>query len=131
MADEFCYSINDENFTGTDCTTREEAIAEAVDTYDLEPGAKVQTGRCVPYGEDAFLPSAEWILDRMAETAYDEGGDASDGWLDAVPKDQKDELEAEVHRVIIAWLKKHNRAPYFFHVADVQEHVVTAADIQA
>lgn len=97
-----------EGWTGA-YPTREEALAEARETYGAEGTIWLQSGFCPPFG--ALMPDADDIIEIMAQCAADNVGEAAEEWPD-VGVEGKNALDALLH----AWAEKH--APVTFWVAE-------------
>lgn len=120
-AGKYCYSLNEEDFTGAYDSIEEAkgageeaAIEEEQDTYFV--------GQCreiVPY------ISAWRILDQLQEDAYEEVGEPSENYLDNVKDEQKDELEKVLNEVLHQWFEKYNLKLDFYGVDNVEEVKVT------
>lgn len=111
----WCYGFNEEEFQGV-FDTREEAINEAKDYIDDE--STVFLGRIKEV--DVRLPA--WILlDKLGEIVYDQTGDYAAGYLSDVKQEHEDELDKELNKVLLSWMKKHGYEPWFYSVDDVEE----------
>ena len=107
------YSDNDEIFYGGMTVTREGAIRCLGEDY-----GSGYIGRIKPL--PPFVVDTDWVIDKARDDAYNLAGDASDGWLDEIPKGSEEELEEELSKVFNAWLKKHGLTPSFYEVVDVE-----------
>jgi hypothetical protein len=115
----FSYSFNQENYHG-DFETREEAIAEA-EAEAVHGGAtRFWTGEQVkPWQPEDIWEAYDWLEDVSCQDEY--SIDAAEGW-DESTKEQREELEAEVRKVMAAWLDRHDLRPKFWLIENVQEH---------
>lgn len=68
--------------------------------------------------------SVDWLIDEMAEWAYDNSGEFAEDYLDDVTDDQKQELES----LICKWAEKHNIAPSFSMIKDIKKIQFTIPD---
>lgn len=106
-------STNEENYHGQ-FDSKEDAISEG-QTYCR----RFWVGRCVPPTPPEELFTSwdveEWLDNRLI--CHD---DYSGEWAeDAIQEtsEQREELAAEIRKVISAWLDKHNLRPKFFVIA--------------
>lgn len=125
MSDMYSYSTDEEAFRG-EFSTREEALSEGADGLT---GITVWTGKCVPVNIKKYLPDACEILERMAESAYEDAGDVAESWIDDVSKEQRNELTDAISAVITSWLDKHKYQPNFWNVEDVVKHDIPAESL--
>jgi hypothetical protein len=116
MNRKYSWSTNEEYYSG-DFATREEAIQDS----NVEPGCVVYTGLNVyhqPYVDvDSFI-------EQLKCSADDEAGEFSESWLERVEKENEEKLQKELQGVLDKWLNDTNNEPAFWHVEEVQEHVV-------
>ena len=125
-AEKWVYSLDKygEEYHGH-CETREAAIAEA--RTELGVDARVEgfyVGRCVQVTKSQFMPSAEYILELMQESATDECGDGAEDFPD-VSIEAGEELDA----LLKAWCEKHisrHSLPWTF--VDAPEHIVPSSE---
>jgi hypothetical protein len=119
-------STNGEEYDGhSKAETKEEAIANLVESYDLQPGDSVWVGEYNGYGNgEQFYPSADWLIDKMGDDAYDEGGEYAYDWLPEVSSEQREELEQAVANAIRPWIIKHKLQPGFFGVEKAEQRTV-------
>lgn len=78
----------------------------------------------------AFVPcvDAKYVLESLQEQASDFAGDIGDDWDAYDYKTMRpalDELSVELTAAVVAWLKKHGRAPSFYQVENVSPHSLT------
>lgn len=110
------WSLNGEDFS-------HDSMQDAIDaaTDDLEPGQVVYFG-------DAVKPASNFVdmddvIELIGERAYDIGGEHAEGFPDV-----SKEAAAELASFLEKWQAEHC-APNFWTVRNVQEHVLTAADL--
>ena len=125
MAEKFCFSTNQENYEG-EFETREAAVLAAIEQEDLEEGRAVWTGVVVPTDLLRLVPTGSWLIEHMEEAAFEEVGEAAEGWLDTVSKEDKDDLRKRMAEAVQGWLDADPaRSIHFWGVAKVQPHLVT------
>jgi hypothetical protein len=130
MSETFCFSTDNEFFSGS-ATSREDALADAINENDPESGRVVYTGISVPYSIREFIPNGEHIIDAMRDRACDEADEFADGWLDTVTKEQEAELHALMIQAVEGWADKNNLNPTFYRVRDIEEHQIPAVAAEA
>lgn len=59
------------------------------------------------------------ILESLEESAYDECGESSEGWLDAVSEEEKESLEEKLNTALQEWLKETNNQPSFGRLSEI------------
>ncbi|ARL58122.1 hypothetical protein [Burkholderia pseudomallei] len=101
-----------------------DALDELLDMHD-----ELAVGDVVFYGDVAPIPTerlcdADDVIDMIGERAYDEVGEAADGYPDIAP-----EAKAELETLLSCWIEKHAK-PTFYSVVNVREHVITEADVE-
>ncbi|CAK0530542.1 gp45 [Burkholderia pseudomallei] len=101
-----------------------DALDELLDMHD-----ELAVGDVVFYGDVAPIPTerlcdADDVIDMIGDRAYDEVGEAADGYPDIAP-----EAKAELETLLSGWIEKHAK-PTFYSVVNVSEHVITAADVE-
>ncbi len=111
----YCISRHEDGAYEGSYETVEQAIAAAPDELALEPGEDFWVGRSEP-----ILPrlgcDGDSLLEYLAMQAGDLCGEVAEDWLSDVPVDKVKDLEAEIDKVIHAWLKKHDLEPKFWSV---------------
>lgn len=127
--EEPCYaaSENDERWgprcEDSDRPTREEAVANLVRGYGVEPGRTVFSGRPCEYRVPRNAIDADSVLERLGIDAYDVVGDVAEEWPDPRP-DETLVLEERLNAVLHKWLDEFCVHPSFYMVVDVEKHVV-------
>ncbi|MDN7671301.1 hypothetical protein QZM22_01890 [Burkholderia oklahomensis] len=101
-----------------------DALDELLDMHD-----ELAVGDVVFYGDVAPIPikhlcDADDVINMIGERAYDEVGEAADGYPDIAP-----EAKAELEALLLGWIEKHAK-PTFYSVINTQEHVLTAEDME-
>jgi len=125
----YSFSNNGENYHG-DCDSREAAIAEGIEYFGIEVGNTVYTGEINKPLASRFAPDEDDVTEIMCLRADDNAGEASEDWLRDIPKEASEELTADLAKLVDAWATKHKLQPAFWLVTEVQEHVVTQADLE-
>jgi len=137
MSVEYCYSYNEENFSGS-CPTVEDALSEAIDNGDGgEEGFWIGESVKFKAGDFFCLQRVEDLLDKLAEDAWDECGEVSEDWLNFYPnwrssspemrqakilkhrqslKPLRDDIRAAINK----WADETGRQPDFWSVKNVQ-----------
>lgn len=104
---------DDEIWRGGPCDSIKECVEEAL-AEDYELDDKIAIGYVVDYEIDYDF--ADDIVYRLCEDAFDEVGEASDGWLDGAKKEELEILNNRVTEVVKQWLKEVNEEPTFFKI---------------
>ena len=118
--------IDNEIWSGGPCDSIEECIAEAV-SEGYEDGDRIAVGLVVEY-KVSYIDS-DSIIERLGMAADDEVGEVAEDWLTDVTKEQSEELEAEVLKVVNAWLDKHHLNPTFYKIEPIR-YVTIGADTE-
>jgi hypothetical protein len=104
-------SSDGENYGYTTFPTEDAAIAEGVEYYAGEP---FYVGKLEePPQPEEFFDCADWLECVSCQDDY--AGEHAEDWDDST-KEQRDELNEEVRKVLAAWLDRHNLRPTFFNV---------------
>lgn len=101
-----------------------DALDELLDMHD-----ELAVGDVVFYGDVEPIPivrlcDANDVIDMIGDRAYDEVGEAADGYPDIAPG-----AKAELETLLSGWIEKHAK-PTFYSVVNVSEYVITAADVE-
>lgn len=123
--DNWCYSYNAENFEGN-FETKEDAIEEATiyyndyhdDEEENEHKKIIYIGKPKPVTISFNVDS---ILEDIAENAFEQCGEYSEGYLDNVKIEDGNILEERLHKEILKWMDEFNYKPHFWRVKDVEE----------
>lgn len=109
---------DDELWHGGPCDSLRDCVEEAVENgYSMEDTFAV--GLIEEYNID--LDFAWRIIEDLQEDAYDEVGEASDSWLDCTTREQRDELNSRIHKIVREWLKEIHEEPSFYKVLPCHE----------
>lgn len=110
--------IDDEIWWGGPCDSIKECIEEAqYEGYELTD--TIALARIEPY--EINYDFAQDIVERLCEDAWDEVGEASDGWLDSAKRPELDELNARILPIVCEWLKEIHEEPGFYKVLPFEE----------
>lgn len=109
---EKCYSTDEEVYH-KDYEAVLEHFAECA-----EIGEKVSyfEGEVVQGDHSSYLTSCWSLIENMQETASEEAGEFSDGYLEDLSQEKQEELRLQV----LDWLEKNAKQPNFFGVKNVQ-----------
>lgn len=105
-------SQNEERFEGA-YKSREEAVDEGRSIF---PGEAFLLGWGYKPDPAQFIPSTDWVLESMAESALDEAGEAAEEWPDIT-----DEAEKELNELLKAWARKN--CPVDFWIGEGHEEI--------
>jgi hypothetical protein len=106
-------SIDDEIWRGGPCDSIKECVEEALDEgYGLDDS--IALGYVIDYEIDHDF--SDEIVYRLSEDAFDIVGEASDGWLDYVKKEELEVLNDRVMEVVKQWLKEIKEEPAFYSI---------------
>jgi hypothetical protein len=92
--------------------------------YDLEAGDTIYEATKVDYVSTDFI-DAEFIVDRISDSAYEEAGEFADGW----PNLSKDDL-VELQKIIGNFIDSRCHRPIFWTVENVRERILTEDDFK-
>lgn len=129
----YCYSTNEENYTG-DEDSRLDAIAEACADADLPAGDNdglaeldVWTAESVPTSAGALLSSwaADSLLDSLQDQACEHAGEAGEDYRGDIMPEAEDALQMKLIALVNQWATEHGCQPRFYGVVKVQHHIVT------
>ena len=70
---------------------------------------------------------AQDIVERLCEDAWDEVGEASDGWLDSAKRPELDKLNEKILPIVREWLKEIPEEPSFYKVLSFEECTLAEA----
>jgi hypothetical protein len=120
MGERFTWSPNkdDEFWRGGPCDSIKECVEEALDDgYELDE--TIALGLIEPY--EINYDFADDIVYRLSEDAFDEVGEASDGWLDSAKREQLDLLNERITPIVEEWLKEIHEEPMFYKIHPCKE----------
>ena len=109
---------DDEIWYGGPCDSIRECVKEASDEgYSSED--TIALGFIERY--EVNYDFAQDIVERLCEDAWDEVGEASDGWLDSIKRPELDKLNEKLIPIIKDWLKENHEEPSFYRVLPFEE----------
>lgn len=109
---------DDELWRGGPCNSIRECVEEAQDE-DYELTDTIALGLIERY--EVNYDFAQDIVERLCEDAWDEVGEASDGWLDSAKRPELDKLNAKILPIVREWLKEIHEEPSFYKVLPFEE----------
>jgi hypothetical protein len=109
---------DDEIWYGGPCNSIKECVEEAQDE-DYELDDTFALGLIESYKVNYDF--AQDIVERLCEDAWDEVGEASDGWLDSAKREQLDLLNERIAPIFKEWLKEIGEQPSFYKVLPFEE----------
>lgn len=108
MTGKWAYSGNGENYSGN-FDTKEEAIAEG--------RASCHSDFDVAQGRDHQpMISAVSVLEQLGEDACEDCGEAAEGWLSDVSKEQIANLETRLNNALCDWMNDNSLNPNFYSI---------------
>lgn len=120
MRYKYAWSENkdDEIWYGGPCDTIKECVDEALaENFNMTDTFSI--GHIEPY--EIKYDFAQDIVERLCEDAWDEVGEASEGWLDSAKRAQLDLLNKRITPIIMEWLKEINEEPTFYKILPCEE----------
>ena len=94
-----------------------DSIDELLDSeYGIETGDIVTIYEAVPIYHKAQDYFRVDVIGDMQDSAYEETCGFADSWLESVTKEQVQELEDHIKKVISEWADKHKLHPNFFTI---------------
>lgn len=115
---------DDELWYGGPCDSIRECVEEAQDE-DYELTDTIALGLIERY--EVNYDFAQDIVERLCEDAWDEVGEASDGWLDSAKRPELDKLNARILPIVREWLKEIHEEPSFYKVLPFEECTLAEA----
>jgi predicted metal-dependent hydrolase len=113
-----CYSYNEEDFTDY-----ESAIESALEnffidnpTFEGETEFEIFEGDQIEHKIGDFLP---WLVDGIAENAFEAGDEYADNWSNKIEKLEK-EIQETLKTALNKWADQTNNQPDFFGVKNVR-----------
>ena len=115
---------DDELWYGGPCDSIRECVEEA-QAEDYELTDTIALGLIERY--EVNYDFAQDIVERLCEDAWDEVGEASDGWLDSAKRPELDKLNAKILPIVREWLKEIHEEPSFYKVLPFEECTLAEA----
>lgn len=115
---------DDELWYGGPCDSIRECVEEA-QGEDYEMDDTIALGLIERY--EVNYDFAQDIVERLCEDAWDEVGEASDGWLDSAKRPELDKLNERILPIVREWLKEIHEEPSFYKVLPFEECTLTEA----
>lgn len=115
---------DDEVWYGGPCDSIRECVKEAHDE-GYESDETIALGLIEDY--EVNYDFAQDIVERLCEDAWDEVGEASDGWLDSAKRKELDMLNERIIPIVKEWLKEIHEEPHFYKVLPFEECTLTEA----
>lgn len=118
----YCYSYDGDLYSGD----FDNPLAAAAEVFDGIPDRDtVHVGESVRAPTTDYV-SADWIIDDIANRAYEECGEVAEDWLHGLSQDAA--VKAELEKLVADFIDKHER-PTFWKVENVRQ--VTRAEVVA
>lgn len=115
---------DDELWYGGPCDSIRERVEEA-QGEDYEMDDTIALGLIERY--EVNYDFAQDIIERLCEDAWDEVGEASDGWLDSAKRPELDKLNEKILPIVREWLKEIHEEPSFYKVLPFEECTLAEA----
>lgn len=109
---------DDEIWHGGVCDSVKECVEEAR-CEDYKYTDTFAIGYVEPYQVDCV--NSDMIIEYLQENAYDEIGEVSESWLDSITREQREDLESRVLKVVLEWLKDCKEEPTFYKILPFDE----------
>lgn len=94
----------------------EDCIADAKENYEMKPGDTIAVGEC--FIHEVYVDAND-VLEILENEAYENCGEAAEGWVDRTG-DQEEELSEALTECVRKWLKKTGNEPKFWHIDSVR-----------
>lgn len=115
---------DDELWYGGPCDSIRECVEEA-QGEDYKMDDTIALGLIERY--EVNYDFAQDIVERLCEDAWDEVGEASDGWLDSAKRPELDKLNERILPIVREWLKEIHEEPSFYKVLPFEECTLAEA----
>jgi hypothetical protein len=121
---QFTYSLNGENWTGA-FDSREAALAAAIQKCSgaADPPGTVFVAE-IAAGEAFADRLGSVLIKEMRSRARARAADGAARWLRDLPANQVSDLDAQIERMVVAWLQRSDLMPQSFKVEAISEHSV-------
>jgi hypothetical protein len=126
MAEKYAWSrrSDDEIWYGGPCDSIRECVEEA-QGEDFEMDDTIALGLIERY--EVNYDFAQDIVERLCEDAWDEVGEATDGWLDSAKRPELDKLNEKILPIVREWLKEIHEEPSFYKILPFEECTLAEA----
>lgn len=116
------YSEDNELWTKDVFDTIEDCILDAKENYNIEPGETIAIGEPVYW--EPYVDAYD-LLERIEFNAWDECGEASEGWntydyISSEDKKKVEELSEKLTEIVRQWLKDNGTYPNFSKIENVR-----------
>lgn len=115
---------DDDIWYGGPCDTIRECIEEAK-AEDYQDTDTFAIGYAKPY-EINYI-DGDLIIEFLQQAAYDELGEVAEDWLDYITKEQREDLNNRLLKVVLEWIKDCNEQPSFFRIEPFDELTIQEA----
>lgn len=100
------------------CDSVKECVEEAK-SEGYEDTDTFAIGYVEPY--EVNCVDGDFILERLQEQAFDTVGEVAEDWLTCITKEQTEDLNNRLLKVVLEWLKDCNEEPTFYKVLPFEE----------
>lgn len=106
------------NTAGEFYYTKEDAIAEGKIFAEKEGLTEFEVGEKL----EITLPGIDTdsVLERIAESVYDEVGEAAEAYLQDVKREHQDELDEKLNEVLFDWATKYGYHPSCWKIVNIE-----------
>lgn len=122
----YSYSTDEERYHGQQDSI-DDAVQEAFSCYGLCEGDTIHIGANVapPPPEDAFFAN-DWLEQVSCQDEY--SGEWAEDWCGET-KEQREELEAAVRKVMADWLDRHKLRPQFWNTEYIGRYTIEGGKV--
>ena len=105
--------IDDEIWRGGPCDSVKECVEEAK-TEGYQDGDTFALGYIEPY--EVNYVNSDQIIEFLVQDACDQVGEVAEDWLNSIVREQREDLEDRVLKVVKEWLKDCHEEPTFYKI---------------
>ena len=101
----------------------EDCIKDAI-SCGINPGEKIAIGICEDYVP--YL-SADDLLDRVSEDAYEEVGEVAEGWPEFECRKgykEVEKLQEKINKAFREWMEETGQVPSFYRIQPLSDSVI-------
>lgn len=124
MGSMYCFSLDDDYYE-LGCNTVNKTLKEAFRTaseYDFEDGIlKVHIGTVKYYNDNEYL-DFEDIIEKMKDTAYDEGGEHAENYLEDISEEDINWAQAKFLELWKQFKKRTKNEEVFFEAENIKTY---------